>query len=100
LLIQEANDVLAVLDALPACRRGGGVLREEVPGFTAVEADDAARRQVLDGLGPEPVPVDELIRGCQLSAPIVATVLLEAELAGQVDRYAGNLVARRTDPPA
>ena len=31
---------------------------------------------------------------------IVATVLLEAELAGSIDRYPGNLVARRLDAPA
>ena len=60
---------------------------------------DAMVRRVLEALGPEPVPVDELIRGCQLSAPVVATVLLEAELAGLVGRYPGNLVARHIDLP-
>lgn len=100
LLIQEPDNVLAVLDAMPATCRPAAALGEDEPGFSAVEANDAARRRVLEGLGPEPVPVDELIRGCQLSAPIVATVLLEAELAGLVDRYPGNLVARRIDPPA
>lgn len=100
LLVQEADDVLDVLRAVPPAVQAAGSLREDVAEFPAVETDDTARRLILDALGPEPVPVDELIRGCQLSAPIVATVLLEAELAGQIDRYPGNLVARRLDAPA
>lgn len=100
LLVQEADDVLGVLQAAPAATRAAASLQEDETGFAAVESDETARRLILDALGPEPVPVDELIRGCQLSAPIVATVLLEAELAGQIDRYPGNLVARRLDAPA
>jgi len=100
LLIQGPEDVLAVLDAVPVAPRSTSFLHEDEPAFAAVDADAAMRRRVLEALGPEAVPVDELIRGCQLSAPIVATVLLEAELAGLVDRYPGNLVARRIDPPA
>lgn len=100
LLIQGPEDVLAVLEAVPTAPRSTGFLHEDEPAFATVEADAAMRRRVLEALGPEAVPVDELIRGCQLSAPIVATVLLEAELAGLVDRYPGNLVARRIDPPA
>ena len=104
LLIQDADDVLSVLRAMPEQVRTAGVLagtlHEDGPGWRPVDTDDSARRRVLDALGPEPLPVDELIRGCQLSAPIVATVLLEAELAGQVDRYPGNQVARRLDTPA
>jgi DNA processing protein len=30
---------------------------------------DAAREKILENLGPSPVPVDELVRQCQLSAP-------------------------------
>ncbi|MEQ9334992.1 DNA-processing protein DprA [Thalassobaculum sp.] len=108
LLIQDADDVLVVLRAMPEQVRNAGtpagvlagVLHEDGPGWRPLDTDDSTRGRVLDALGPEPLPVDELIRGCQLSAPIVATVLLEAELAGQVDRYPGNQVARRLDPPA
>ena len=103
LLIQGADDALAVLESLAAPSRPGAesrILREDEPAFVPVETDDATRRRVLDALGAEPVPVDELIRGCQLSAPIVATALLEGELAGLIDRYPGNQVARRVDTPA
>jgi DNA processing protein len=53
---------------------------------------DAARAKVLEGLGPSPVLVDELVRQCQLSPAIVATVLLELELAGRLERQPGNRV--------
>lgn len=103
LLVQSAQDVLAVLDGLSSGalpRLSATALGEDEGGFRPLEADDAARRQVFDALGAEPVAVDELIRDCQLSAPIVATVLLEAEIAGLIDRYPGNQVARRIDTPA
>ena len=51
-----------------------------------------ARTIVLEGLSPSPVPIDELVRGCQLSAAIVHTVVLELELAGRAERRPGNQV--------
>jgi DNA processing protein len=50
---------------------------------------------ILERLGPTPVAVDELVRQCQMSAAAVATLLLELELAGQVERHPGNLVSLR-----
>jgi DNA processing protein len=60
------------------------------------EADaDAALDIVLEKLSPTPVAVDELVRQCHLSAAAVATLLLELELAGRIERHPGNLVSRR-----
>jgi DNA processing protein len=56
---------------------------------------DRARAAVLGLLGPSPLAVDELIRQCHMSAPAVLAVLLEAELAGRLDRHPGNLVSLR-----
>jgi DNA processing protein len=53
----------------------------------------AARRDVVEKLGPVPVTVDELLRECQLSPAILHMVLLELELAGRLDRSPGNKVA-------
>jgi DNA processing protein len=50
---------------------------------------------ILERLGPTPVAVDELVRQCQMSAAVVATLLLELELAGRVERHPGNLVSSR-----
>lgn len=62
------------------------------------EIDEKARSRVLTILDATPLAVDEIIRQCQLSAPVVLTVLLEAELAGEAERHPGNRVARRYDP--
>ncbi|MFX4222740.1 MAG: DNA-processing protein DprA [Thalassobaculum sp.] len=105
-LVESARDVLQILDGLPAPNLGEpstrdwqGAFRPEPLEFPSVDVDDGARREVMQALGPEPVAVDEVIRGCQLSAPVVATVLLEAELAGLIDRHPGNQVSRRMDVP-
>ena len=57
--------------------------------------DDSGLDLVLEKLSPTPVAVDELVRQCQLSAAAVATLLLELELAGRIERHPGNLVSRR-----
>ncbi len=53
----------------------------------------AAREKILENLSTSPIPVDELVRGCQLSLPVAQTVLLELELAGRLDRQPGHRVA-------
>jgi DNA processing protein len=64
-------------------------------GTQAPVADDAALEMITERLGPTPVAVDELVRQCHLSAAAVATLLLELELAGRVERHPGNLVSLR-----
>lgn len=48
---------------------------------------------VLDLLSPTPVSVDEVIRQSGLIPATVQTVLLELELAGWLERYAGGWVS-------
>ena len=50
---------------------------------------------ILERLGPSPVAVDELVRQSQMSAAAVASLLLELELQGLVERHPGNLVSLR-----
>jgi DNA processing protein len=52
-----------------------------------------ARRDVERCLGPSPVPVDELLRQCQLSPPFLRMTLLELELAGRLQWHPGNRVS-------
>ena len=52
-----------------------------------------ARRIVVEALGPSPVAVDELARDCQVSLPIILTILLELELSGRLERQAGQRVS-------
>jgi DNA processing protein len=57
--------------------------------------EDDALELIVEYLGATPVAVDELVRQCQLSAAAVATLLLELELAGRIERHPGNLVSLR-----
>jgi DNA processing protein len=57
--------------------------------------EDTALELLVEKLSPTPVAVDELVRQCQLSASSVATLLLELELAGRIERHPGNLVSLR-----
>lgn len=101
-LIERAEDILVLL------LRGG--VREDPPlsdlfgstefaPQTTEEIDDKARDRVMTILDATPLAVDEIIRRCQLSPPVVLTILLEAELAGEAERHPGNRVARRYNPP-
>jgi DNA processing protein len=47
-------------------------------------------------LGPSPVPVDEIIRLSSAPSGAVQMALLELDLAGRLDRHAGNKVSLRT----
>ena len=62
---------------------------------TAPQTDDGLLDVILEKLDRTPVAVDELVRQCHLSAAAVATLLLELELAGRVERHPGNLVSLR-----
>ncbi|WP_419902381.1 DNA-processing protein DprA [Kiloniella sp.] len=57
-----------------------------------INADDA-RLSVKELLGPSAVYVDDLLRQCQLSPNELNGILLEFELAGQIEWQPGNRVA-------
>lgn len=92
-LTEGAADVLAALG-------GASSIVPDPPvksTTTAVLEDEAAllttRQRVIEKLGPVPVPVDEIIRQCQLPTATVLTILLELELAGRLTRHPGNQVS-------
>jgi DNA processing protein len=98
-LTEGVEDVLQQLGSAPSTRlpeRRETVFGTagDAPPPTADEVD-AGRRTVLERLGPTPVPVDELVRQCHLSAATVVTILLELELAGRLERHPGNQVSLR-----
>jgi DNA processing protein len=102
-LTESADDVLSQLGPLvgraaaPATLSAGMVPGPAWPLARAGEAvsDDGAIELIVARLGPIPVAVDELLRQCHLSAATMATLLLELELAGRVERHPGNLVSLR-----
>jgi len=58
----------------------------------AAKAPESARK-LAELLGSAPVSVDELVRRCQMSAPVVRAALLDFELAGRLERHPGDRVS-------
>ncbi len=96
ILTEGAEDILRELGD----RLSGSLMDSRKDGFKGptptIPGDkelQPARVMIEERLSPTPVPVDELIRQCQLSPAIVVTVLLELELAGRLERHPGNQVS-------
>jgi DNA processing protein len=95
-LIRNADDILEILTSFT-----GNTLRENLRvsnGFSHIPANDAdipasAHETVIANLSFTSVSVDELLRACHLTIPVLQTVLLELELAGRIKREAGGRVA-------
>ncbi len=95
-LVRNAEDVFEAVRPMvtpappspetPSPRSHAPVLDLDSPGTDS-------RETVISCLSPEPVAVDEIVRRCQLTAPVVRTILLELELAGRLERHPGNRVA-------
>jgi DNA processing protein len=94
-LVETAEHVLEGLGRPTEARDAAPKRSAESAPAADEAAVDQARSTVLGLLGPSPLPVDELIRQCHMSAPAVLAVLLEAELAGRLDRHPGNQVSLR-----
>jgi DNA processing protein len=94
-LTETAEDVLRVLDGELARRRisASPIAEPSAPMPSADAEVEDARKLVLDALSPTPVAVDELVRDCQVSLPVVMTILLELELAGRLERQPGQRVS-------
>lgn len=95
-LVRDANDVLEVVRPMigrPVSSTPMVTIVPSQPRLNLESGDPKARDSVLECLSPEPVAVDEIVRRCQLTAPVVRTILLELELAGRLERLPGNRVA-------
>ena len=96
MLVRNAQDILETI-----MNFSGTGLREPVPvndSFhqpleTLEDIPENAQDIVLNNLSFSAVSVDELIRACHLSIPVVQTILLELELAGRVKRAPGNRIS-------
>jgi DNA processing protein len=95
-LVESARDVLEVIMRVGARSPDFSheVSKLNICNITETEISKA-RETILSALAPSPTLVDEIVRECQLSAPVVLAALLDLELAGLVDRQAGGRVSRR-----
>ncbi len=95
-LVETVENVFEVLNGLsPTPLRDTKAIdfKHSLPAPADQKALEDARRIIEESLGIESVTVDEIIRNCQLSLPVVSTVLLELELAGRLERHPGNRVS-------
>lgn len=58
--------------------------------------DDPDYRELLEAIGFDPTPVDEIIDRSQLTPATVSSMLLMLELEGQVDAHAGGRYSRNS----
>lgn len=94
ILTEKASDILSHIHAMP--KELAEPRRYEFEDFVGTIDDKqlmSARGAIIECLGPSPVAVDEIIRACALPAAVVLTILLELELAGRLERHAGQKVA-------
>lgn len=93
-LTESADDILAVLDGITrvAIAPEPSALAEDLPA-TSDDVLGAARAEVLSQLGPSPAHVDDIVRQTGVPAGLLRMVLLELELAGRLERHAGDRVA-------
>ncbi len=95
-LIRSADDILEIIRTF-----SGTALREPMhrsAGFMSIpshdgDMPDGAHETVLQNLSFTSITVDELIRSCHLTIPVLQTALLELELAGRIKREPGGRVA-------
>ena len=92
-LVQNAADVVEALRPYQPRVRSSSTPYEPRPEEMLDGEDVLASVEAL--LGPSPAPVDEIIRLSGASAGSVQMALLELDLAGRLDRHAGNKVSLR-----
>ncbi|HEX6218946.1 MAG TPA: DNA-processing protein DprA, partial [Sphingomicrobium sp.] len=94
-LVQSAADVIeAIRPSAPRVHAARDPFEPQPA--ERMNGEASALSLVEELLGPSPVPVDELIRLSGASSGSVQMALLELDLAGRLDRHAGNRVSLRT----
>ena len=99
-LTESADDVLSILAGMNFRSLDEG-RRQALPQPPAGTADchavATARGDIIGAMDYGPTDIDDIIRITGFAPAIVATVLLELELAGRIERQIGNKVALLAD---
>jgi len=92
-LVQSAADVLENLRPIDGRVASPSRPFEHPTAASPVDAEPEIRLRIEELLGPSPVPVDEIVRLSGTETGAVQLILLELDLAGRLDRHAGNKVS-------
>jgi len=94
-LVQNASDVMESIGSFSGRPETVSRLFDNIQMPVPMEAEPDVRRRVEQLLGPSPAPVDEIVRLSGVDPGAVQLILLEMDLAGRLDRHAGNKVSIR-----
>jgi DNA processing protein len=92
-LVQTAADVLESFRTLDGRIASPSRPFDHQPASLPTDAEPELRARIEELLGPSPAPVDEIIRLSGAETGAVQLILLEFDLAGRLDRHAGNKVS-------
>ena len=96
-LVENVDDILTILEPLRNKEAKDLTLdmdyQPSLKSSNEIHIDTPARDAIREALSPVPLSVDSLVRHTKLPFPVVATVLIELELAGRLVRDPGNLVS-------
>lgn len=93
-LVSGVSDILNIIADRPAQFDFAAMpAPATLPTAIDTDIDTADRRAVLSLLGPSPVEIDDLIRESGCTSQSVTNVLLELEIAGKLNRHAGQRVS-------
>ena len=92
-LVQNHFDIIEALSARPPIQAPPTPPLPPANMQTGSENDIAAARDtILNGLGAEPIEIDDLMRWCAETPACVHAAILELEIAGHLLRHRGNRV--------
>jgi DNA processing protein len=94
-LIQTAADVLESITHLNGRVASPQRSFEHQPPAEPIDTEGDIKLVIEELLSPSPVPVDEIVRLSGAKPGAVQLTLLELDLAGRLDRHAGNKVSLR-----
>ncbi|MBG1231607.1 DNA-processing protein DprA [Aestuariivirga litoralis] len=89
-MLMRAADVINVLGSAQVLSISASPLMAMSP----APASDDVKRRVLELLSPTPIDLDDLVREAGAAPDQVLAVIMELEIAGQVQRLAGGRIAR------
>ena len=95
ILIQSAADVIECIGNFHGKVASPPSGFEFRPAQESSDGEPEVLAQIEQLLGPSPVPVDEIVRLSGAKPGAVQLALLELDLAGRLDRHAGNKVSLR-----
>lgn len=92
-LVRHAGDVLETLSTLPTFRFEAPP-SEFISEETSEPPPENEIARVRSALSPSPMPMDEIARAANVSAPRCAAILMELELSGDAYTLPGGLAAK------